>query len=440
MADSEERKIGLVEAVTLGVGTMIGAGIFTLSGVGAQVAGPAVAVSFVLAGIIALLTALNYCELSSTYPESGGGYVYAKKGFGKFTGFVTGWLLWFGYITACFVYSYGFGKYFSTIVGLPVWASSILVIFSVALINILGTDIMSRFQNLLVFSIILGLGVFVLGSAGSVDPSMWNNFAPQGWNNVAKASGMLFITFLGFEIVSSIAGDVKKPSKTLPRSIIISVFLVMILYVVVSFVITGIIPYNQLGFKGPVEVAYETLGPYGVSFLTIVALMATISSLNASLLAGSRVSLEMSKDSFFPPQFSRISRFGTPIVTIIVSSLMVVSFTFTDMVEIISYAASINFVLAFILVNLSTILLRYEYPDKERPFEVPGYPVTQFIATLLCVAMLVNMDFTAWTISIVWLFFGVGFFFLWYEIEMDMKIDDIYFRKFNEYFNRNNDD
>ncbi|MFB6075543.1 MAG: APC family permease [Candidatus Aenigmatarchaeota archaeon] len=438
MVDSKEKKIGLVEAVTLGVGTMIGAGIFTLSGVGAQIAGPAVSLSFVLAGIIALLTALNYCELSSTYPESGGGYVYAKRGFGKFTGFITGWLLWFGYITACFVYSYGFGKYFSTIVGLPVWASSVLVIFSVSLINIMGTDIMSRLQNLLVFSIVLGLGIFVFGSVGSIDPSMWSNFAPLGWNNVAKASGMLFITFLGFEIVSSIAGDVREPSKTLPRSIIISIFLVMILYVIVSLVITGIIPYSQLGFKGPVEVAYETLGLNGVKFLTVVALMATISSLNASLLAGSRVSLEMSKDSFFPSEFSKISRFGTPIVTIVVSSLMVVSFVLTDVVEIISYVASINFVLAFILVNLSTILLRYEYPDKERPFEVPGFPITQLIATLLCVVMLVNMDFTAWAISIVWLLFGISFFFLWYEIGLDKKIDDIYFRKFNEYFNRGN--
>lgn len=422
MVDSKEKGIGLVEAVTLSVGTMIGAGIFTLSGIGAQMAGPGVSISFIFAGIIALLTALNYCELSTTFPKSGGGYIYAKKGFGDFAGFIVGWLLWLGYVTACFVYSYGFGKYFSYVFGIPVWIASLFIVSIIAIINIFGTDLMSKFQNLLVFSIIFGLSLFIVGSLTQVDLSLLGNFAPEGWKSIGKASGMLFITFLGFEIVSSIAGKVKNPSETLPKSIIISIFSVMALYVVISLVITGIIPYTALGFKGPVEVAQITLGPLGSKFILIIALLATVSSLNASLLAGSRVSLAMSKDSFLPFQFSKMSRFDTPVVTIVISSLMIISFLFTNLIEILTYIASINFVLAFILVNLSTILLRYEYPDLERPFKVPGYPVTQVIATFLCVLMLINMDFTAWMVSIAWVIFGGLFFFSWQKIRSKEKL------------------
>lgn len=411
----EKREIGLISAITLNVGTMIGAGIFTLSGLGANMAGPAVSISFILASLVALLTALSYIELSTLIPKSGGGYQYVKESFGKFTGFITGWIFWFGYIAACFVYAFGFGKYFSALLGLPLWISILIPIASISVLNLFGTKLLSQFQNWIVFIIIGGLIVFIVSLIPSIHVNLWEPFFPTGWRSVAKASGMLFITFLGFEVVSSVGGKVKTPKKTLPKAILISILLVTVIYSIVSLVMTGILPFEVLGFKGPVEVISHVFGAYGFLFLSLIALLATTSSLNASLLAASHVSLSLSRDSFLPKQFSKMSKYNTPIITIGISAAMISSFVLTDLVTIISYTASINFIIGFIFVNLAAILLRYKTSERERAFKVPGYPITQLVATFLCVIMLLNISFSAWLISLGWLIFGLGTFSFWYS-------------------------
>ncbi len=330
------RDLRLFDATTLGIGAMIGAGIFVLTGIAAGEAGPAALLAFALNGLVTLLTALSYAELASVYPKSGGGYSFIVKAFPGPAGFASGWMLWFCYIIACALYALGFGSYF--------WEF-----------------IQSYFPS-------ISNLVFNSETAANFTP-----FLPNGAGGVVIAMGLTFIAFEGYDLIATVAEEIKAPEKTIPRATLIS------------------------------------LG----------GLISTISALNATILASSRVAFSMSRDKMLPRSLSKIhTQRRTPHIAIGVTGAIIIVMALLFPIQVIGSAASVMFLLTFALVNLSLIALRRKFPELKGGFRVPLYPATPIAAIGLNLFLAVyqfNFDPRAWYIAVAWIIVGLFIYFMYFE-------------------------
>ena len=330
------RDLHLFDATTLGIGAMIGAGIFDLTGIAAGEAGPAALLAFALNGLVTLLTALSYAELASVYPKSGGGYSFIVKAFPGPAGFASGWMLWFCYIIACALYALGFGSYF--------WGF-----------------IQSYFPS-------ISNLVFNSETAANFTP-----FLPNGAGGVVIAMGLTFIAFEGYDLIATVAEEIKAPEKTIPRATLIS------------------------------------LG----------GLISTISALNATILASSRVAFSMSRDKMLPRSLSKIhAQRRTPHIAIGVAGAIIIVMALLFPIQVIGSAASVMFLLTFALVNLSLIALRRKFPELKGGFRVPLYPATPIAAIGLNLFLAVyqfNFDPRAWYIALAWIIVGLFIYFMYFE-------------------------
>jgi len=325
-----ERNIGSLEAMTLGGGTMIGAGIFVLPGIAAEGAGPASAVSFVIAGLVALLAALSLSELATGMPIAGGSYHYVNRALGGLFGSVVGWGMWTGPMFASAFYMIGFGQYL--VAPIPLLDGRVFVVLlglvGLALIvgvNYYGTEESSQLQNLMIGTetaivlVYVGVGLFFL------DPANLDPFAPTGPRGIIATTGVVFVSFLGFEIIATVAGEVKDSGRTIPLTMLLSVVLVTALYALVMIVGTGVIPYEALGdsFVPVSDVAVVYMGSAGVAAIVAAAAVAAVSSSNSSILAAARVDFAMGRDDLTSDRLNVThDRFGTPHRAIVATGLV----------------------------------------------------------------------------------------------------------------------
>ena len=250
------REMGLMDVTMIGVGAMIGAGIFVLTGIAAGVAGPALILAFLLNGFVALLTAMSYAELGSCYHDAGGGYLWVKEGLPKWNGFLSGWMSWFAHAVACSLYALGFGAYFEHVLKemgltIPHWsflspqktlAVGIAILF--AYINFRGASEAGKIGNLVTMAKIVILGIFVLfGLQLILGQGEWSraftSFMPHGWGGVLKAMRLTFIAFQGFEVISQCSEEVDAPKKNIPRAVFLSLAIVVPIYLLVAVVSLG---------------------------------------------------------------------------------------------------------------------------------------------------------------------------------------------------------
>jgi APA family basic amino acid/polyamine antiporter len=402
-----ERNIGFVEAMTLGGGTMIGAGIFVLPGIAAESAGPASSISFAIAGGVALLAALSLSELATGMPVAGGSYHYVNRALGGFFGSIVGWGMWTGLIFASAFYMIGFGQYL--VVPIPFLDGRILIILlgllGVMLIvglNYYGTEESSRLQNVMIGTETVVVLAFVALGLFFIDPANLDPFAPTGSSGIIATTGIVFVSFLGFEIIATVAGEVKDPGRTIPLTMILSVVLVTILYVLVMIVSTGVIPFKALGDSlVPVsDVAVVYLGPIGVVAIVAAAAIAAISSSNSSVLAAARVNFAMGRDGLMSNRLNVThDRFGTPhraiIVTGMVTSLLIlVGLRIETIIALLAQVASFSFLVSYALVHVALIVFRQADPDEYEPsFEIPAllYPVIPVLGVLMTVIVISQM-------------------------------------------------
>jgi len=385
-----ERNLGFLEAMTLGGGTMIGAGIFILPGIAAEGAGPASSLSFGIAGAVALLAAISLSELATGMPIAGGSYHYVNRGLGSFFGSIVGWGMWTGLMFASAFYMVGFGQYI--VEPLPFFDGQTLIvafgILGLALIlgiNYYGTEESSGAQNLMIgteFAIVL---VYMILGVFFVDGSNLAEFAPTGAGGIITTTGTVFVTFLGFEIIATVAGEVKKPGKLIPLTMVLSVVSVTILYMILMVVTTGIVPYQELGGSlVPVsDVADVILGTVGVTAIVFAAVIAAISSSNSSVLAASRVIFAMGRDNLMTNWLNVThDRFNTPhraiLATGAVTTLLIaLGLEVEEIVSLLAEVASFSFLISYALVHVSLIAFRRADPPEYDPdFAVPGplYP------------------------------------------------------------------
>ena len=371
------RDLGLTTALAIGVGTMIAAGIFTLSGLAIRNVGSAAIVSFLLAAGVALLTALTYCEFASIYPESGEGYLYARRTFRPIFAYFVGWALVLGYTSSCAFYIASLSSYFTEFIWRTPFESiaGVAALLILTLLNVKGTKESGHFQVVVTAAKVALLIWFVVGGVTSVRvDDMVEKFSTD-WVKIFGTASMVFITFFGFSAIAASAGEVRDPVRTIPRAIFISMGIVTLLYTLVVLVIIAakLSEYSEAALG---NAARQFLGPVGGMVIVAGAIFSMVSAANASIMAGSRVVLSMSRLGHFPRNFGAVNpKTRTPIVSILLVSGAILVFAISLPLEELAHFADTVLLLALILVNAALIVHRRKYPDVERPFRVPWVPV-----------------------------------------------------------------
>jgi basic amino acid/polyamine antiporter, APA family len=430
------REMTTLDATLIGVGAMIGAGIFVLIGIAAGVAGPALMVTFILNGLIALLTAMAYAELGSCYHDAGGGYLWVKEGLPKWNGFLSGWMSWFAHAVACSLYALGFGAYFQHVLGefsltIPhlgffspqkILAASTAMIF--AYVNFRGASETGKIGNLVTITKIIILLIFIgFGLELIIRQGDWQTtfspFMPHGVGGVFKAMGLTFIAFQGFEVIAQSSEEIKNPKKNIPKAVFLSLLIVVPIYLLVAFVALGTVkpegmtPWDYLAQQKEialVNVARNFFIGGGIMIL-IGGLISTISALNATIYSSSRVAFAMGRDRNFPTFFSKVHpKNHTPHWSILISLGIIIIMAVSLPIEDVASAADIMFLLLFLQVNLAMIRLRKKRPDLDRGFRVPLFPYLSYFAILLLLFLAVymlNYSLTAWIVTIIWVALGL---------------------------------
>jgi amino acid transporter/nucleotide-binding universal stress UspA family protein len=409
MSDEELAKdLGPLAALTIGVGTMIGAGIFVLPGIAAGRAGPLVAVSFVIGGVISIFTALSASELGTAMPKAGGAYYYVNHALGPLFGSIAGLGNWMGLAFASAFYMLGFGGYIRTFLPVPTVPLGVLTLsqtqvaaliagaFFVA-VNYIGAKETGRLQNVIVVILVAILTLFSVLGFLQADLSTLRPFAPKGLGPLLPGTALIFVSYLGFVQITTVGEEIRNPGRNLPLAVIGSVLIVTTMYFIVMVMMMGVVPWAELerlamelGEGAPViEVARLAFGGVGiagvgVAMVTFAGLLATASSANASILASSRINFAMGRDKLVTPWLNEIhDRFATPYRSILVTGIIILALIFVRNVEILANAGAVLHLIVYGLLNVALIVMREASPPEYDPsFRVPLYPLVPAIGAI----------------------------------------------------------
>jgi amino acid transporter/nucleotide-binding universal stress UspA family protein len=436
VSDEELAKdLGLLSALTIGVGTMIGAGIFVLPGQAAAAAGPAVALSFVVGGVISLFTALSASELGTAMPKAGGSYYYVNHALGPLFGSIAGWGNWMGLAFASAFYTLGFGEYLATFVPLPTFAvagvgltefqvGALFAGLAFVAVNYVGAKETGGVQIVIVTLLVGILTVFAALGVLQADVSTLRPFFPPetgGAAAVLPATGLVFVSFLGFAKITTVAEELKNPGRNLPLAVVGSVVIVTAMYAIIMVVLMGVVNWRQLGpafTTTPVldvaEIAFGTVGlaAVGVAVLTFAGLLATASSANASILASSRINFAMGRDRLISDKLNAIHpNFATPYRSIAVTGGLILLFIVVGDVKTLAKAGSVLHLIVYGLLNVALIVMRQaDTPEYQPDFEVPLYPVVPLLGAVTSFGLIAFMEPVEIGLSLVFVVGGV----VWY--------------------------
>ena len=371
-----KRRMGLFQLTMYGVGLILGAGIYVLIGEAAGFAGESVWIAFALGAIVALFAGFSYAELSSIFPKAAAEYVFVKNAFkNNFFAFVIGWLTAITSIITAATVALGFGGYFAEFLDVPIIISAIGLLVVLSLVNFIGIR-ESSWTNT-VFTIIEAAGlilIIIIGFTISNPEPVHYTESPSGLTGIAIAFVLIFFAFIGFEDMANVAEEVKKPKKTLPRAIILSVVISGILYVLVALAVFRVVNWEELANSAaPIAfVAERGLGSGGHVLLSSIALFAITNTVLITLVAGSRIFYGMAKEKVFPSILEKIHfKTKTPWIAVFVIMITAIGFTFIGDIVIVANITVFAIVITFTTINLAVIVLRYTEPDIERPFKVP---------------------------------------------------------------------
>lgn len=435
------RDLGLFTITMIGIGGMIGAGIFVLTGIAAGVAGPALVLVFLLNGIVTSFTALAYAELGSAFPEAGGGYLWVKEGLGGANGYLAGWMSWFAHAAAGSLYSLGFGRFAAELwveyAHLPTFGLTVnhltmafmtMIIILFTYINYRGASETGTVGNIVTMTKIIILGFFVLfGMIAMFRSGVWvekftTDFMPHGWMGIFSAMGLTFIAFEGYEIIAQSGEEAIDPKRNVPRAIILSIVIAVGIYLLVSITALGattpppgMTVWDYLGQQKEiaiVDVAQQTFpGGIGGIVLLLSGLVSTMSALNATTYSSSRVSFAMARDHNLPPFMSIIDpKTHTPRWAVLISGALILLMAWALPIEGVASAADIMFLVLFLQVNFTVMALRKKMPDLERGFKIPWMPTIPLLAVFfngLLALNLFHFSPIAWYFAIGWVLLGL---------------------------------
>jgi basic amino acid/polyamine antiporter, APA family len=432
------KELGTWDLTMLGIGAIIGTGIFVLTGAGALTAGPALIISFVIAGLACLFAALSYAEFASTVPVSGSVYTYTYATLGEFLAWIIGWDLILEYLLAVSAVSVGWSGYFQSLlkgfgIHIPATLSAapgavpgltsyfnlpaFLIVMLITFLLSVGVKQSKRVNNIMVVIKVAVVILFIVVAFGYVKPANWTPFTPFGMEGIFAAAALVFFAFIGFDAIASAAEETKNPNKDLPKGIIYSLLICTFLYVIVTGIMTGVVPYPD--FKGnedhPISLVLQMAGQNWVAGIVDVGAILGMTTVMLVMLYGqTRVSYAMSRDGLLPMFFRTVhKKYRTPYGSTwffgIVAALMGALIPLDELAKLVN----IGTLSAFVLVSVAVLVLRRTQPDLPRAFRCPGVPWIPLLAIIFCGFLMAQLDGDTWVRFIIWLGIGAAVYFLY---------------------------
>jgi len=476
LQEAKDNKAGLKKTLTglnlttLGIGAIIGAGIFVLTGqAAAQYAGPAIVISFIISGIACAFAGLCYAEFASMIPISGSAYTYSYATLGEFLAWIIGWDLILEYLFAASTVSVGWSGYVvsflkdfgifiptaftaatgSVLVDVPSvgWQEltqnlttgllakginvdtlphvtaiinmpAMFIIAALTILLVIGIRETANFNNLMVIVKVAVIILFISIGAAFVQAGNWTPFIPEntgvwgqfGWSGILRGAGVIFFAYIGFDAVSTAAQEAKNPQRDMPIGILGSLSISTVLYILVAIVLTGIVSYTTLNVSDPVAVGVNAMGKsmFWLRPIVKIAAIAGLSSVILVMLLGQpRIFYSMSKDGLLPPVFSKVHpKFKTPYISTILTGCVAIVLAGVLPISILGELVSIGTLLAFAIVCVGILVLRKTRPDIERPFRTPFVPTIPILGALICLIQMAALPLDTWLRLIVWMAIG----------------------------------
>ncbi|MGO9056711.1 MAG: amino acid permease [Candidatus Binataceae bacterium] len=430
-----KRALGALDLTALGIGAIIGAGIFVLTGVAAaRLAGPGVTLSFVVSGFACAMAALCYAEFAAMIPVAGSAYSYSYATMGELVGWIIGWDLILEYAVAAAAVAVGWSGYLHVIlrgVGINLPAALIgapgsapgaiinlpafLIVLVMSAVLVVGISESARLNSIIVAIKLFAVGVVIVIGVFYIRPNNWSPFMPFGWSGIMKGAGVIFFAYIGFDAVSTAAEEVVDPQRNLPLGIMGSLLVCTLLYILVAAVLTGMTPYRTIDVNAPLASAFANRGLNVISGIISLGAVAGLTSVQLVLLLGqSRVFFAMSRDGLLPPAFSRVHpRFRTPYIPTIITGIAVgLTAAFLPIQEI-AELTNIGTLFAFSLVCIGVWILRHADPGRKRPFRTPLVPLVPILGVLFCGFLMASLPEVTWIRFFLWLVIGLIIYFVY---------------------------
>lgn len=449
-----KRALSATNLIFLGIGAIIGAGIFVLTGeVSAHYAGPAIILSFIVAALACACAGLCYAELTSMIPISGSAYTYAYATLGELFAWIIGWLLiveylfaastvsvgWSGYVvsllsdigtngihiptaltTAPIIYDEATNAFVMSkggIINLP----AIFIVFVLTIILVIGVQESAKFNNVIVFIKVTVILIFLVAGVWFINKANWHPFIPKntgefgsfGISGILRGAAVIFFAYIGFDAVSTAAQESKNPQRDLPIGILGSLAICTILYILVALVLTGIVSYTKLGVPDPIAVGVDSMNSgfarNVLAPLIKIGAVAGLSSVILVMMLGQpRIFMTMAKDGLLPPAFAKIHpKYKTPYMSTIIVGLVAMILAGLFPIGVLSKLVSLGTLLAFASVCLAILILRKRQPDTPRPFKTPFSPWIPLFGIVACIGVTLFLNIYAWITMIVWLTIGL---------------------------------
>jgi APA family basic amino acid/polyamine antiporter len=461
---SLKRALGPINLVALGIGAIIGAGIFVLTGqAAANYAGPGIVYSFILAGTACALAGLCYAEFSAMIPIAGSAYTYGYATLGELVAWIIGWDLILEYLFAASTVAVGWSGYVVSFLkdvgitippqytsapyvhsappdaGLNVWrlftegwsstgavlnVPAMIIVALITILLIIGISESAGFNDVIVIIKLTVVFLFIGFGLAYINRENWEPFVPPaagpgkyGWDGILRGAGVIFFAYIGFDAVSTAAQETKNPQRDMPIGILGSLAICTVLYIAVALVLTGMVKYTELNVPDPIAVGINAAGP-GLAWLRPIVKIGAIAGLSSvilvMLLGQPRIFYTMSKDGLLPPVFSRVHpKFRTPYLASAVTGVAAMVFAGLLPIGLLGELVSIGTLLAFAIVCAGVLVLRYTDPDRPRPFRTPLVPFVPIAGVLACFYLMSGLPIDTWARLIIWMAIGLAIYFLY---------------------------
>ena len=421
------KNLGAFDLVFLGIGSVIGTGIFVLTGVGAALyAGPGISLSFVLASIACAFAGLAYAEYASMVPVAGSAYAYTYASLGEFLAFIVGWNLILEYTVTCSTVAAGWSGYVVGLlssggIDLPVAFTkvpeeggiinvpAILITMFLCILLVRGTKETVMINRILVFVKLAVIAIFFVLAVPNIDPTNWDPFLPYGTQGISAGAAIVFFAYIGFDAVATSAEEAKNPSRDLPIGILGSLGVCAVLYFFVALVLTGVVPYTDLNNAEPVAYALRVIGyPIGSAIVAVGAICGITTVLLVLLYGQARIFFALSRDGMIPAGICKIHKlYRTPYLVTIGGCILVSIIAGFAPIHLIAEMANIGTLSAFFIAGFGVLYLRIKRPDIKRGFKCPAIYFVAPMAMICCGYLMYNLPIHTWIRFVVWC--GIGF-------------------------------